>query len=219
MNVISMMHEINLIANPMIGESSFPDFLLSTDDGAEFMRVRALDQLNGPLDGYVDRGSQQEMNVFRHKDKGVQCVSTLAAVSIQGLQKETCVEFDDEQLSAAVRREGHEISSRRGDESSGLQGETSAAESRASLQSLNWHEWNSCPSRWFFVASGFDLGRARISRTHHRSGSRQIGKGTNSFVPIHGGPRSEALAAGVELMRDGHKGRSQRLKAARLSRA
>ena len=45
MNVISMMHEINLIANPMIGESAFPDFLLSTDDASEFMRVRALDQV------------------------------------------------------------------------------------------------------------------------------------------------------------------------------
>jgi len=37
MNVISMMNEINLIANPMIGESSFPDFLLSTDDATEFV--------------------------------------------------------------------------------------------------------------------------------------------------------------------------------------
>jgi len=92
------------------------------------------------------------MNVLRHKDKGVQFISALAAVSIQGLQKQTCVEFDDEQLSAMVCREGHEVSSGRRDESSRLQGGTSAAESRASLRTLNWHEWNSCPSRWFFVA-------------------------------------------------------------------
>jgi hypothetical protein len=48
-------------------------------------------------------------------------------------------------------RESHEVSSRRGDESSRLQERTSAAGSRASLQSLNWHEWNSCPSRLFFA--------------------------------------------------------------------
>ena len=123
------------------------------------------------------------MNVFRHKDKSVQFVATFTTVSIQGLQKETCVEFDDEQLSAAVRREGHEISSRRGDESSGLQGETSAAESRASLQSLNWHEWNSCPSRWFFVASGFVLGSSglavAISRTRGTMAREAAAKSSN----------------------------------------
>jgi len=151
MNVISMIHEINLIANPMIGESALPYFMLSTDDATKVVRVRAFDKVDRALDGYVDGGSQQEMNVLRHKDKSMQFISALAAGSIQGLQKETCVEFDDEQLSAAVRREGHEICSGRGDESSRLQGETSAAESRTSFKTLNWHEWNSCPSRWFFV--------------------------------------------------------------------
>jgi hypothetical protein len=50
MNVISMMHEINVVANPMIGESALPDFLIATDDAAEFMRVCAFDQLDGSLD-------------------------------------------------------------------------------------------------------------------------------------------------------------------------
>jgi hypothetical protein len=63
------------------------------------------------------------------------------------LQEETHVRFDHEQFSAVVRRERHEVSSRRGDEASRLQEQTSAAESRASVQTLNWHEWNSCPSR------------------------------------------------------------------------
>jgi hypothetical protein len=39
-----------------------------------------------------------------------------------------------------IRRELYEVSSRRGDESSRLQGETSAAGSRTSPESLNWHE-------------------------------------------------------------------------------
>jgi hypothetical protein len=50
-----------------------------------------------------------------------------------------------------VRREGHEVSSRRGNEPSRLQERTSAAESRTSLETLNWYEWNSCPSRLFFL--------------------------------------------------------------------
>jgi hypothetical protein len=58
MNVISMMQEIFLIANSMVGETSLPNFLRSTEDAPEFMRVRAFDQLNGPLDGDIDRGSQ-----------------------------------------------------------------------------------------------------------------------------------------------------------------
>jgi hypothetical protein len=48
-----------------------------------------------------------------------------------------------------VRREGYEISSGWRDESSRFQRDPSAAESRASFLTLNWHEWNSCPSRLF----------------------------------------------------------------------
>jgi hypothetical protein len=149
MNVISMMHEINLIANPMIGESAFPYFGTAANDAAEFMRVCTLDKLDRALDGHVVRGSQQEMNVLWHKDKRMQCVAAFTTMPIERLQEKSDVQFDNEQFPALVGREGHEICSGRGDESSRLQGETSAAESRASLCSLNWHEWNSCPSRLF----------------------------------------------------------------------
>ena len=196
MNVISMMHEINLIANPMIGESSFPDFLLSTDDGAEFMRVRALDQLNGPLDGYVDRGSQQEMNVFRHKDKGVQLYRLSRRCRYKVCRKRRAYEFDNEQLSASVGRERCEISSRRGDESSRLQGETSAAGSRASFKTLNWHELNSCPSRLFFddrVLFWEDYGPVRRVADSAEAGEIWRGKRLSKTLwpsikkdPVHG---------------------------------
>src|SRR5229473_7623034 len=89
------------------------------------------------------------MNMFRHHDESMQAVTAFAAIPIKSFQKEPYIDFDCEQFSAIVRREGYEISSRRGDESSRLQGETSAAGSRTSLQTLNWHEWNSCPSRLF----------------------------------------------------------------------
>ncbi len=149
MNVISMTPEIHFAANSMIGESPLPHLALATEDAPEFVRVRALDQLNSPLDRHVHGGSQQEVNVFGHDHERVQFVTALAAVPINRLQEKSNVIFDDEQFSAIVRREGYEISSRRGDESSRLQGETSAAGSRTSLQTLNWHEWNSCPSRLF----------------------------------------------------------------------
>jgi hypothetical protein len=38
-----MVHEIYFIPNPMIGETSFPDFAFSANDAAEFVRISALD--------------------------------------------------------------------------------------------------------------------------------------------------------------------------------
>ncbi len=196
MNVISMMQEINLISNPMIRESALPDFLLSTDDASEFMRISALDKLDRALDCDIDRGSQQKMNVFRHKDKSVQFVAAFTTMSIQGVQKETCVQFDNEQLSASVGRERCEISSRRGDESSRLQGETSAAGSRASFKTLNWHELNSCPSRLFFddrVLFWEDYGPVRRVADSAEAGEIWRGKRLSKTLwpsikkdPVHG---------------------------------
>jgi hypothetical protein len=158
MNVISMMNEILRIANPMIGKSALPDFLCATDDCSEFMRVGALDQLDCAFDRYVVRRSPQQVNVFGHNDECVQFVAALSAIAVERLQKKADINFDDEQFPAMVRRERHEVSSRRGYESSRLQEQTSAAGSRMSFRSLNWHEWNSCPSRWFYF-SGFRFGK------------------------------------------------------------
>ena len=146
-----MMDKILLIANSMISESTLPHFPATTDDAAEFMRVRAFDQLHSVLDGYVDRGSQQKMNVFGHADKSVQAVTAFAAMPVKRFQKEVYIDFDCEQFSAVVCRERHKIGSGRGDKSSRLQEQTPAAGSRTSPPSLNWHEWNSCPSRLFYL--------------------------------------------------------------------
>jgi hypothetical protein len=94
----------------------------------------------------------------------VQFIAAFAPMPIKRLQKKAYVSFDGEQLSAVVRRECNEISSRRGKESSRLQKRTSAAESRASFETLNWHEWNSCPSRLFFVANVVVSGKVNFSR-------------------------------------------------------
>jgi hypothetical protein len=147
MNVISMMHEIQFVANPVICKSSLPDLLISANDCPEFVRVGTFDQLDCAFDRYIQRGSQQEMHVFGHDDESMQFVAAFATIPIDSLQEEADIDFDHEQFAAVVRRKSHEIGSRWRDESSRLQGETSAAESRTSVSTLNWHEWNSCPSR------------------------------------------------------------------------
>ena len=149
-NVVLMMREILLIANSMIGEASLPDFLIASDDRPKLMRVCAFNQLDRALDRQVSRRSQQQMNVFGHHDESVQCESSFAPISVKRLQKKPHVIFDNEQFRSVESRESNEVSSRRGEESSRLQERTSAAGSRVSLQTLNWHEWNSCPSRLFF---------------------------------------------------------------------
>jgi hypothetical protein len=151
MNVISMIHEINVVANSVIGKPALPYLALPAKDSPEFMRVRTLDELNSSLNGHVDGRSQQQMNVFRHDDKRVQFIASLASMPIEGLQEESNVRFDNEQLPALPCREGHEVRSLWGDEPSRLQEQTSAAESRTSPLTVNRHEWNSCPSRWFLL--------------------------------------------------------------------
>ena len=166
MNAISMVQKINFVANSMIGKPTLPDLLVATNDGSEFMRVGALDQLDSAFDRYVVRRGQQEMNMVGHDGECVQIEAALPPIAVERLQKKTHVSFDDEQFPAMVCRERHEVRSRRGDDSSRLQGETSAAKSRASLPTLNWHEWNSCPSRLFFLGDvHFGKTAAMILRT------------------------------------------------------
>ena len=85
MNVVSMIHEILDIANPVIGEPALPDFSFSAKDGPEGMGVSAFDELDGMFERDVHRGSQQKMDMLGHKDEGVKLITAFTAVSIQGL--------------------------------------------------------------------------------------------------------------------------------------
>ena len=67
------------------------------------------------------------MNVFGHHDEAVNFKAAFAAISVESLQKKAGVVPDNEQPSALPCRECREISSGRGDESSRLQEQTSAA--------------------------------------------------------------------------------------------
>jgi hypothetical protein len=58
MDVVPMVHEVLVVANPVIGESALPDFSSSTKDGPEGMRVSAFDQLNGMFERDVVGGCE-----------------------------------------------------------------------------------------------------------------------------------------------------------------
>src|SRR5260370_33137619 len=125
----------------------------------------------------------KQMNVIGY-DERVQLKPSSATITVQCFQEKADMGFHNEEPLTLPRRERDEISSRWGDQASWFHGRTSAAGSR-STPSLNWHEWNSCPSQFFFsILSVFGKTRTRLeSRAKtpapHRleqtpCGSRQI---------------------------------------------
>jgi hypothetical protein len=158
MNVISMMHEIHLVANSMIRESPLPNLALSANNFAQFVRIRALDQLNGALDSDVHRGSQQKMHMLRHHNKRMQVEAPLATMPIESSQKNPDVRFDHEQSATLPGREGDEISSRRGDESHRLQGKPQRLKAASDFE-LKLARVELVPFPKIFRASMFVLGK------------------------------------------------------------
>jgi hypothetical protein len=68
------------------------------------------------------------MDMLGHNDEGVNLKAAFSPMAVHGLQEKPDVVLDNEESSALPRREGDEVSSGRGDESSRLQEQTSAAE-------------------------------------------------------------------------------------------
>ena len=66
--------------------------------------------------------------MFGHEDKGVQFESSLRAIAIESLEKESYVRFDDEEPAALPGRKRHEICPVWIEERVGFKGRTSAAE-------------------------------------------------------------------------------------------
>jgi hypothetical protein len=75
-----MVSEVVCVPNPVVGKPALPDFGLATDQRAQRVRISALDQLDGALDGYVVSRSKQEMHVVGHEHEGVQRITAFAAV-------------------------------------------------------------------------------------------------------------------------------------------
>ncbi len=70
------------------------------------------------------------MDVLRHEDKRVELIAAFAAVSVKRCEKHTNIGLNNEQSASLPGREGYKIGPGRGDESSRLQKQTSAAGSR-----------------------------------------------------------------------------------------
>src|SRR5258708_28286661 len=163
MNVISMVHKVHFIANPVVRESSLPYLSFAANDAAEFVRVSAFDQLDRALKAYVTGRRQQEMNVFGHNNEGVQFVPSLATISVKRLQEEPHVRFDNEQSATLQCRERHEISARRGDESSRFQSKPQRLEA-ASFAETNSARVELVPFPVIFVAKVLVLGKGFKAR-------------------------------------------------------
>ena len=127
MDVSVVIQEILGVADSMIGETALPDFAFPTEDFSEGVGVSAFDELDAVFECYITGRSQQEMNVFGHHDEGVDLKSAFAAILVKSFQEEADVILDNEQSSMLPSRECDEIGSGRGDESSRLQEQTSAA--------------------------------------------------------------------------------------------
>ena len=128
MDVVLMVCEILFIADAMVGESSLPDFPPAAEVRAKSVRISTFHELHGVFQRDVGRRSEQEMNMFRHSDKGIDLEAAFAAVAVDGLQEEANIALYYQEPSTLPGRKRHEICSGWGDESSRFQEGTSAAE-------------------------------------------------------------------------------------------
>jgi hypothetical protein len=101
-DVIQVMYEVSAISNPVVRESALPDLGVAADEGTEFVRVSAFDQLNRALNSCIKSRSHQEVNMFRHYDKGMKLIAAFTAIAIKSFQKNTHVIFNDEQFATSV---------------------------------------------------------------------------------------------------------------------
>ena len=106
-NISKLFLKILAIANPMLVESSLPDF--SGKLLPNLMRKAALDALGATLDGLVRRRGQQHMQMFRHHDEPMQVVAPLISIMKESLDEQLGVCRYREQLAPLVGRSGERV--------------------------------------------------------------------------------------------------------------
>ncbi len=92
--------EIGSVSNAMVGESSLPHFAFSLELHSQCVGIASFEELHRSLKGHIGRWRQQQMNVFGHDDECVQLESSLPAIAIERLQKQSCVRLYDEESAA-----------------------------------------------------------------------------------------------------------------------
>ena len=121
MNVVQVMQEILFITNPMVGESALPDLSFSPKNCSEGMRVTAFDNLRRMLKRCVLGRSQKQVHVLGHENEAVQFITAFPPVSVEGSETQPNERLNYEQSATLPCRKRHEISTGRGNQSSGLQ--------------------------------------------------------------------------------------------------
>jgi len=96
-NVVSMVHKIPWIANPMIRKSALPYLRLPSSERTEGVRVSALDELDRTLDRDIVSGSEQEMGMIRHEDKGMQRIAAFATLVVKSFEEQSRIVLDNKQ--------------------------------------------------------------------------------------------------------------------------
>jgi hypothetical protein len=156
--------------------------------------------------------------MIRHENEGMKFKSPLPAVPVEGFQQQPCVGLDDEKSPALKGREGHEISSRRRDQTGWFHQRWPSAAKAGSLRQPNAVRLEVVPFP-FGIFSGQPIsGRTssparnhvtvlEVSLTTARSGGMTnrataiedvdtTGKGTTSSRAAQAPTENSALAAG-----------------------
>jgi hypothetical protein len=100
MDVVAVTLKIFNIANSMVGESSLPNFSLALKFHTNRVRIASFDELQRALQGNVDGGRKQQVDVFGHYYKGVQSKSSLSFVAVESFQKQPGVGLDNKDSPA-----------------------------------------------------------------------------------------------------------------------
>ena len=114
MNIFSMMRIILRVADAVVRKSALPDFAFAPQFRAQRVRISAFDELDRALNGYVVRRGKQQMNVLGHDDKCMQLKTSLATISVHGLEKQSHVRFHNEQPASLPGEERNKIKFRAG---------------------------------------------------------------------------------------------------------
>jgi hypothetical protein len=95
-DVVAMCIKVVRVFDAALREAIFPD----RHFGFEAKGESAFDELHGLLNGNVRCGREEEVDVIRHEDEGVELVTPLRAIVVHQVQKEICVRVGLEETAA-----------------------------------------------------------------------------------------------------------------------
>lgn len=106
-NIAKLFPKILGIANPVLMESSLPDF--SGKLLPDFMRKATLDALSAALDSLALGWGQQHMQMFRHDNEPMQVIPTLISIMEESLDQQLGIFRPNEQRAPLVGRSGERV--------------------------------------------------------------------------------------------------------------